>query len=163
MDVCEKRSWSFYVPQSPFSWIVTGTCIHFKERGYLLLHFCDYLLSVVFSAIRQILRSRSHRLQNNQPKTRENYILFVLPSPGIESRTFQLRVYYCLAIWAIPPRFPFCILSLYLTGNRFYISFVHICPLPSVIINHPLNCIYHFYHIVQRWSLARLLMFVSTK
>ena len=26
MDICEERSWSLNVPQSPVSWIITGTC-----------------------------------------------------------------------------------------------------------------------------------------
>ena len=99
MDICEGRSWSLYVPQSPVSWIVTGTCTHLMERGYLLLHFHDYLLSCVFAAIWQILRGGSHRLQSNQLKTRKIF----LPQRGIEPRTFQSWV-FCLAIWAITPR-----------------------------------------------------------
>ena len=98
MDICEGRSWSLYVPQSPVSWIVTGTCTHLMERGYLLLHFHDYLLSCVFAAIWQILRGGSHRLQSNQLKTRKIF----LPQRGIEPRTFQSWV-FCLAIWAITP------------------------------------------------------------
>ena len=99
MDICEGRSWSLYVPQSPVSWIVTGTCTHLMERGYLLLHFHDYLLSCVFAAIWQILRGGSHRLQSNQLKTRKIF----LPQLGIEPRTFQSWV-FCLAIWAITPQ-----------------------------------------------------------
>ena len=53
-------------------WIVAGTCTRLKERGYLLLLFRDYILSHVLVAILQILRGRSHRLQSNQLKTRQN-------------------------------------------------------------------------------------------
>ena len=70
----KRGVWSLYVPQSPVSWIVTGTCTHLKERGYLLLRFHDYLLSCIFAAIWQILRGRSHRLQSNQLKTRKNFL-----------------------------------------------------------------------------------------
>ena len=71
VDVCEDRSWSLYVPQSPVSWVVTRTCTHLWERGYLLFCFRDYLLSCVFAAIWQILvRGGSDRLQSNQPKIR---------------------------------------------------------------------------------------------
>ena len=108
MDICEGRSWSLYVPQSPVSWIVTRTCTHLMERGYLLLHFHDYLLSCVFAAIWQILRGGSHRLQSNQLKTRKNF----LPQRGIEPRTFQSWV-FCLAIWAITPRRVWCSLGLW--------------------------------------------------
>ena len=105
MDICEGRSWSLYVPQSPVSWIVTGTCTHLMERGYLLLHFHDYLLSCVFAAIWQILRGGSHRLQSNQLKTRKIF----LPQRGIEPRTFQSWV-FCLAIWAITPHHKYSII-----------------------------------------------------
>ena len=46
--------------------------VHWQERGQLFLHFLDYLFSLVFTTIQQILGGRSHRFQSNQPKTREN-------------------------------------------------------------------------------------------
>ena len=87
MDVCEERSWSLYVPQSvpqsPVNWAVTKACAHFKVRGYLLLLFCDYLLSHVSAAMQQILKGGDHKFQSNQPKTRENVFIFVLPWLGV--------------------------------------------------------------------------------
>ena len=93
MDVCEESSWSLFVPQSPASWIVTGTWAILKEKCYLLLHSCDYLLSHVFAAIRQILRGGIHSFQRNQQKTRENVFLFFFPQQGIEPWTFQFWVF----------------------------------------------------------------------
>ena len=89
-DICEERIWSLLVPQSPVSRIVTST--HLKERGYLLLHYRDYLLSCVFAAIWQILRGGFHRFQINQPpKKRKYFYVFFLPQPGL----------VCLIIWPI--------------------------------------------------------------
>ena len=57
--------------QSPVFWIVIRTCTHLRERGYLLLYFRNYVLSHVFKAIWQILKSRSHMLHSKQTKTRK--------------------------------------------------------------------------------------------
>ena len=59
-------------------------CTHLIERGSLLLHFHDYLLSCVFAAIWQKLKGGPHRLQSNQRKTRKIF----LPQPGIEPMIF---------------------------------------------------------------------------
>ena len=59
-------------PQSPVSLIVIETCTHIRERGYLLLHFRDYLLSHVFEAIWQILKGKSQIFQSQKQKTSEN-------------------------------------------------------------------------------------------
>ena len=102
-----------YIPQSPVSWIGIKTCRNLKERGYLLLCFCDYLSShVVFEAIRQILRGRYHSLLSNQPKTRDNIFLasvgdldrdlesFALPSGAITPQRKKKILTSCLsATW----------------------------------------------------------------
>ena len=82
MTICEERSWSLNVPLSLVSLIVTGTCTHLEERGYLLC-FHDYLLS------RQILRGGSQRLKSNQTKTREDSFHFFLPRPGLSPGPFS--------------------------------------------------------------------------
>ena len=68
-----RSLWAISVKNCIQLWTVTGTCTHHKGRGYLL-YIHDYLLSHVFAAVQQILEVGSHRLQSNQPKTRENVL-----------------------------------------------------------------------------------------
>ena len=89
LDVCEERSRSLDVSQSPFPWIVTGTLTHFKERGYLLLHSMTIYNHEICSKTANIWGG-SHGLQSNKPKRRKIF----LPGQGIESRTFQSLVFF---------------------------------------------------------------------
>ena len=81
MDVCEGKSWSLQVPQATVSWDLHTS--YGKRVPSSPLR--DYLLSLVFAAIWQILRGGAHRFQSNQPKTRKCLV-------STRDRTHELSV-----------------------------------------------------------------------
>ena len=78
-----------------FNCFWTAWCL--TENHATVIIYCDYIISWK-------PRSRSHRLQRNQLKARDNIFLFFLPRPVIKPRIFQYWV-FCLALWAITHTF----------------------------------------------------------
>ena len=61
------------------TWHLRHQLRHFKWQNLFIKMTCD----------KPTNKGRYHRLQSNQPKTRENIFLYFLLWPGIKSRTFQ--------------------------------------------------------------------------